>query len=57
MQISTNTCTMTQLPATNIPSTCTSNTDKNQLTLSMQNTQRLSANSVYSILMSGVAIL
>lgn len=57
MQISTNSCTMTQLPSTIIKSTCSSNTDKNQLTINMQNSQRLAAGIGYSIVMSGVTIL
>lgn len=57
MQVSTSTCSMTQMPSTSIPVTCASNTDKNQLNLQMANTQRLAAGATYRIIMEGISIL
>lgn len=57
MQVSTSTCSMSQMPSTSIPVTCASNTDKNQLTIQMANTQRLTAGVTYQIIMEGISIL
>lgn len=57
MQVSTNICTMIQLPSTSIPVTCASNTDKNILNLQMANTQRLLAGVNYQIIIQGISIL
>lgn len=57
MQVSTSTCSMTQLPSTLIPGVCSSNTDKNQLSLTMQNTQRLPALNSYRVIVYGISII
>lgn len=57
MQVSTNSCSMLALPSTTIPTTCSSNTDKNQLNINMQNTQRLAAGGNYQFTIVGVSIL
>lgn len=57
MQISTNMCSFTQSPSTLVASTCSSNTDKNLLTLTLGNTQRLPAGITYTTIMYGISIL
>ena len=48
---------MLALPSTTIPTTCSSNTDKNQLNINLQNTQRLAAGGNYQFTIVGVSIL
>lgn len=58
MQVSTNLCTFTQKPSTLISSTCESNTDKNELTVNLGNTARLSnAGLTFSLTIYGISIL
>ena len=58
MQVATNLCTFTQLPSTIVSSTCSSNTDKNQLTVQLSNANRLSnAGITYSLTVYGISIL
>lgn len=57
MQVSTNSCSMTQLPSTAVSTTCSSNTDKNQLNINLLNTARLPAGGLYQVIVGGVSIL
>jgi len=57
MQVATNSCSMQQLPSTTIPITCSSNTDKNQVSVVLSNTARLPAGASYSIRVTGISIL
>ena len=58
MQVSTNMCEFKQLPSTDVENTCESNTDKNELTVSLANAERLSnADLTYSLKIYGISIL